>query len=453
MALHVHVHRHIYVNDFGPRQGHAPHAGLNATSLASPMNRLQNFLAALFLIATLIAAGISSPGFIYAQTNFPSGGANLFPGTLFGNQPSLFPEDGRIKVLVLGLNPFGMTESTAEQIALIIQKNLNNTGHFAVVGPREMSAAFEREQPDLIDCREIACGVESGKRLNADKVLVGTISLDKQIFALSVRLINTFNNIIDYKEKITFTDESMDENLFRLVNNISRSSIRIGKIVSTSPRGVFISLGARHGLRLGDQLVIYKQDAATNPLQADSALEQKKNIAIARTININENSSEAILVYKLEEPVPGQFVKTYLEPARQIKMVEDTRREIDTNIRLANKVLPLQLAPVLLADSERRKWENRLADAESEKGTWWIGAVAGGLATIFFLNQFDDTTIAQAELYGSIAVTGFSIWKIIKLNGEINDIRVEGRSKGYVTYELNFGVSPDGLSMAVAFRF
>ena len=416
------------------------------------MNRPHAIFTALALATVLLLA--AAPATSQAQTNFPSGGANVFPGTLFGNQPNLFPADGRIKVLALGLNPFGLTESASEQIGLILQKNLENTGHFVVVGPREMATAFEREQPELVDCREIACGVESGKRLNADKVLVGSIRLDGQEFVLHVRLINTFNNITDYQEDLRFTDESMDEDLFRLVNNISRNSIRIGKVVSTSVRGVVVSLGARHGLRLGDRLVVYKQEHPTNPLQGDSALEQKKNIAIIKTININENSAEAILVHKLEEPLPDQFVKTYLEPTRQVELVEDTRREIDTNIRLANKVLPLELAPVMLADSEKRKWEQRLGNAETRKATWVTTAVVAGLASVYLFNQFDSSTLGQVELYGAIGVTGYAAWKIMRTNEEINTLQVEGRAKGYLAdLDVNFGVTPQGLQLALAYRF
>lgn len=389
----------------------------------------------------------------YAQTSFPSSGSNLFPGTLFGDQPNVFADDGRIKVLVLGMNPIGLTESASEQIGLILQKNLNNTGHFAVVGPREMAAAFEQNQSELVDCRDIACGVESGKRLNADKVLVATIHLQGQMFVLNVRLINTFNNITAYQEEVRFTDDSMDQQLFSLVNNISRNSIRIGKILRTSVRGIVISLGARHGLRIGDRLVVYKQDEPLNPLQGEETPEQRKNIGIIKTINVNENTSDTIVIHKLEDPQADHFVKTYLEPTRQIELVEDTRRELDTNIRLASRVLPLQLAPVLLADNERREWQQMITAAESARRKWFTtAAIAGGIA-VYFLANFDDTDLSTFGLYGSLGVAGWGVWKGFAAHNRVNDLRIQGRVRGYV--DLDFQLIPQrkGIMMGLALNF
>jgi hypothetical protein len=406
----------------------------------------------MWLLAVLLVTGLTQP--LSAQTNFPSSGSNLFPGTLFGNQPNVFAEDGRIKVLVLGLNPFGLTESASEQIGLILQKNLNNTGHFAVVGPRELAAAFEQSEPDLVDCREIACGVEAGKRLNADQVLVSTIHLEEQVFVLNARLINTFNNNTAYEEELRFTDENMDEQLFSLVNNMSRNSIRIGKVLSTSVRGMVISLGARHGLRIGDHLVVYKQDDPASPLPEDVAPEQRKNIGIVKTINVNENTSDAIVIYKLEEPQADHYVKTYLEPTRQIELVENTRRELDTNIRLASKVLPLQLAPVLLADTERRRWDQELAYAEAQKTRWfYTAAIAGGI-TVYLLYQGDTSNdFQQIMLYSAIGVTGYSVYRGFQYRGEVNDLKVKGRSRGYVDLDWNILPQPGGASLLLTAKF
>lgn len=433
--------------------------GMNRTTCPMLPRRIPagRHLCRLLLLAVLLTAvpvlgGLARP--VSAQTNFPSSGSNLFPGTLFGNQPNVFAEDGRIKVLVLGLNPFGLTESASEQIGLILQKNLNNTGHFAVVGPRELAAAFEQSEPDLVDCREIACGVEAGKRLNADQVLVSTISLEDQVFVLNARLINTFNNNTAYEEELRFIDENMDEQLFSLVNNMSRNSIRIGKVLSTSVRGMVISLGARHGLRIGDQLVVYKQDDPVSPLPEDVAPEQRKNIGIIKTINVNENTADAIVVYKLEEPQADHFVKTYLEPTRQIELVEDTRRELDTNIRLASKVLPLQLAPVLLADTERRRWEQELAYAEAQQARWfYTAAIAGGI-TVYLLYQGDTSdNFQQLMLYSAVGVTGYAVYKGFQYGEELNDLKVKGRARGYVDLDWNLLPRPGGASLTLTAKF
>ncbi|HEX7929250.1 MAG TPA: hypothetical protein VF678_16765, partial [bacterium] len=283
------------------------------------MPLLHRNAATLAVLLAALALGATAPDFARAQTPRGSG----FAGTIFAG-PNLFPEDGRIKLLVLGLHPTGLTESAAEQIGLILQKNLSNTGHFAVVGPREMNAAFEKEQPSLVECREIACGVESGKILGAQRVIVGTIRMEEPRFILKVRIIDPANNLTDYEEEIRFSDDSMDDDLFKLSNSISRNSLRIGRVLSTSVRGLVLSIGKRQGIKIGDQMIIYKQDVPIADLQGQQVDVQRKNIAIVKVLNVNESTTEAILVHHTEEPQVGHFAATYLDPARQIELVENT---------------------------------------------------------------------------------------------------------------------------------
>jgi hypothetical protein len=401
------------------------------------------------LCGVLVAAHV-----VHAQTNFtqnPSPRGTL-PGTMFASN-QLFPDDGRNKLLVLPLNPQGLTESATEQIGLIIQKNLNNTGHFAVVGAREMNAAFEKDKPQLVDCREIACGVEAGKILGANRILVGTIRSEDTRYILRVRLIDPTNNLTDYEEEIRFTDTSMDDELFALANSLSRNSLRVGRVLSTSIRGLVISLGKRDGLKIGDMLVIYKQDVPITNLDGNQVDVQRKNIAIVKVLNVNENTVEAILAHQTEEPQVGHFAATYLDAGRQIELVENTRRELDTGIRLANRVRPLELAPVELADSERKKWQLRLRQAEDAQAFWGLVGGIGAAATVVAFYTNDNTQFGQLREFGAIGVAGYGVFRWIKARNEVNNINVEGRAKGFVLESITPGATQYGPTVAFNFKF
>lgn len=401
-----------------------------------------------FAILTLAALPVN-PGTTPAQTK----PRDAFAGTLFSAGPKLFANDGRIKLLVLALNPFGITETAAEQIGLILQKNLNNTGHFSVVGPRETNTAFETSNPDLVDCREIACGVESGKRLGADFVLVGTLRLREPDFVMEVRVIDSSNNLTDYEEQSRFQDNSMDEELFQLANNISRNSLIGGRVLNTSIRGIVISLGKTHGLKLGDHMVIYKKEVPITNLEGERLDVQRKNVAIVKVLNVNENTSEAILVHRTEEPQVGQFAHTYLNPRRQIEFIENARKELDTGIRLANRIRPLELAPTLLADSEKKKWLERKRRVEVSKDFWQTGLIIGGVATVFVLNGFDNDSSGRIQLGLAGGVLGYSLFKWWGDRKELESLQVEGRSKGFVGWQLNPIVNPERVGLELALRF
>ncbi|MCZ6628389.1 MAG: hypothetical protein O7E56_09195 [SAR324 cluster bacterium] len=406
---------------------------------------------ALLLVLTGLGAALLGADAALAQSSFPAGGS--LAGSVFADKPQLFPEDDRIKVLAVALSPFGLTETAAEQIGLILQKDLANSGQFAVVGPREANAVFEKERPELVDCREIACGVESGKRLGAERVLVGTIRLKGQIFILTVRLIDTLNNITDYEEEIQFSDESMDEELFRLSNNISRNSLYTGRVLSTSIRGIVISLGKQHGLKIGDELVVYKQEVPITSLQGEQLDIQKKNIAIVKVLNVNDKTSEAIISHSTEQPQVAHYAQTYLDTSRQIELVANTRKELDTGIRLENKIRPLTLAPVLLADSERRKWQLRLNKAEQNHRFWTFGGIIAGGATLFFLQDYSDSDLNLLRTIAAGVATGFAVKRYIETRDEIDEVKIEGRSKGYLTSDISLGLAPGYVGLALRLRY
>jgi hypothetical protein len=390
-----------------------------------------------------------------AQAGFAQGGTpGGLAGTLFAGDVELFANDGRIKLLVLALNPFGLTESATEQIGLILQKNLRNTEHFDVVGPREVNAAFERSAPELVDCREIACGVEAAKRIGADFVVVGTLTLVDPLFALSVRVIDSHNNLTDFEQELRFRDDSLDEQLFMLANSISRNSLLRGRVLSTSIRGIVMSLGKVHGIRLGDHIVIYKQDQPITNLEGQRVDTQRKNVAIVKVLNVNQNSSEAILVHKTEEPQVGYFVHTYLDNQRQIELIENTRKELDTGIRLANRIRPLELAPVLVQDHERARWVSAVRESETQRDWWFKVGLIAGAVTLVVLNDYDSgDSDHRLRLLAAGGVTGYSLYRWNTERTTISDLMLEGRAKGYVQLDVMPYLTPHELGIQLALRF
>ncbi|MCH8842903.1 MAG: hypothetical protein IID61_07970 [SAR324 cluster bacterium] len=404
--------------------------------------------------AALLVVSLFAPAQIHAQTSFEGDGGGLLLGTAFAETPQLFPPDDRTKLLILGINPIDVTESAAEQIGLILQKNLSNIAHFSVVGPRETDALYESQRPDLIDCREIACGVESGKFLGADKVLVSRIQRRGEGFFVRVRLIEIINNLTDFEESVRFNDSNMDEVLFRLANSISDNTLIVGRVLSSSIRGIVLDLGIKDGLKLGDFLIIYKEDVPITDLEGEVIDVQRKTLAIVKTLRVNDNTSEALLVHSVEDPQITHYAATFRNPARQTKLLEETRRELDTGIRLANKLRPLELAPVALADEERKNWRIRIAQTVAEKTLWATVATIGAIVSVVLFSTFDNTDLERFEIAAAIAVTGYGGFKWLASRDELNQLKVEGLTKGYLqagNFRMNVG--PDSLSLGLAYNF
>ncbi|MDH4224193.1 MAG: hypothetical protein OEW12_00930 [Deltaproteobacteria bacterium] len=429
--------------------------------MKNPFRRFKPFCihAGLTLLTAggVFLAGISSPALGQgvpgglAQADFAGNDLSGFDGgAVFVGQPRLFSESGKVKILLLALNPFEITESAAEQISLILEKNLSNTGHFSVVGFREANAYFDTKKAELVDCRQIACGVESGKMLGADRVLVGTIHQKADHIQMTIRVINVSNNLTDFRDEIHFTDDNMDDQLFRLSNSISSNTLIVGRVLSTSIRGIVVDMGEKQGLRIGDFMVVFKQEVPINNLEGENIDTQRKNVAIVKVLRVNATSSEAILIHSVEDPQANFLVQTYLNPARQTALLEDTRRELDTGIRLENKIKPMELAPVMLADTERKRWQYKMNAAEGNESFWYMMTGAGGVATLVAMNLYQPTAQGQLQLGGALAFAGYSFWEVLNAREKTNEVKQEGRAKGYVISPVMMN---DGFALAAAFRF
>ena len=431
---------------------------ISAKALAWPLARIP--ASALILALALLAV---NPGAARAQTQIVTGGqtSSLLGGTLFAGEQILFRNDGRIKLLVLGFEPgMRISEGGALSMSKILYRNLANTGNFDLVGSQEIEKLYKTgtdEQKDLLPCNVLNCGVNIGIRQGADFVLVASIEVDEKdpdLKTLDVRIINISNNQADFQEELKkFRDE--EETLFTLANDIKRNFLLRGRILSTSIRGIVISLGKQHGIKIRDNLVIYKEEVPITDLKGKKVDTQRKNVAIVRVLNVNQNSSEAIIIHKTEDPQVGFFVQTYLDNVRQIKLVETTRRELDTGIRLANRIRPLVLAPVIIRDTKRQEWLTTLKSQEGSRDFWFTVGLAAGGAMVFFLMDFDtNETTDQLTVGGAGGVFGFAAWRWIQSRNKINDLMVEGRGRGYVgSLHIMPYITPKEKGLRLAFRF
>ncbi|MGA1560526.1 MAG: hypothetical protein ACO390_16060, partial [bacterium] len=342
-------------------------------------------LVRIILIISLVLGSVSHA---LSQSNF-------FQEDLFNLESDVmsgFSDDGRMKVLMLTLAPYGMTETAAGEVSKALQLSIFNTNHFTVVGPSEWNAQIRERDPSLADCNDIACGVLVGKLFRADKVLVGSIRNtsvlgvdgETQGFQMDVRLVDVLTNVTDYTDQILFTDAQMHEEFFMLAQRLSKNTELQGYVTSLTNSSIVVDLGVEHGLEMGAQLVIFRREADLLS-SGDSEVPKETNIAIARIHRISQGRANAIIVQQIEPVREGDFVKTYLDVSKQIKLISDTRRELDTQKRLEPPQEEFPLQPELVI-TDRDLWLQRLQIASAEEERWMIATVGTGAGTLLLLS-------------------------------------------------------------------
>ena len=406
--------------------------------------------------------------FVFGSVSYALSQSNFFQEDLFNLESDVmsgFSDDGRMKVLMLTLAPYGMTETAAGEISKALQLSIFNTNHFTVVGPSEWNAQIRERDPSLADCNDIACGVLVGKLFRADKVLVGSIrntsalGLDgeTQGFQMDVRLVDVLTNVTDYTDQILFADAQMHEEFFMLAQRLSKNTELHGYVTSLTNSSIVLDLGVEHGLVMGAQFVIFRREADLLG-SGDSEVAKETNIAIARIHRVSQGRANAIIVQQIEPVREGDFVKTYLDVSKQIQLISDTRRELDTQKRLEPPQEEFPLQPELVI-TDRDLWIQRLQIATAEEERWMIATVGTGAGTLLLLSGRLEL-VKQSEGVGQLlpwivgAAFGYSGYQYIQARNILSEIKAEGEIKGFVSnWEFNWNLEKNQPNLVFNYNF
>ena len=356
-------------------------------------------LARIILVISLVFGSVSHA---LSQSNF-------FQEDLFNLESDVmsgFSDDGRMKVLMLTLAPYGMTETAAGEVSKALQLSIFNTNHFTVVGPSEWNTSV--------------LGVDG----------------EAQGFQMDVRLVDVLTNVTDYTDQILFTDAQMHEEFFMLAQRLSKNTELQGYVTSLTNSSIVVDLGIEHGLEMGAQLVIFRREADLLS-SSDSEVPKETNIAIARIHRISQGRANAIIVQQIEQVREGDFIKTYLDVSKQIKLISDTRRELDTQKRLEPPQEEFPLQPELVI-TDRDLWLQRFQIAAAEEERWLIATVGTGAGTLLLLSGRLELA-QQSEGVGQLlpwivgAAFGYSGYQYIQARNILSEIKAEGEIKGFVS--------------------
>jgi len=162
-----------------------------------------------------------------------------------------------------------------------------------------------------------------------------------------------------------------------------------------------------------------------------------ENIAIAEIVRVNDLSSDAIVKQRISAVTPGDQVQTYIDVAKQVHLITNTRRELDTQKRLRPRTRPLKLEPELVEeDTGKQRWAMRLSQAMGEENQWFYITAGGGAATLLLLSgNFNIFSGGLGSLMPWVAggATVYTGMKYVGLRDKVSLLRQEGRNLGYLS--------------------
>ena len=341
-----------------------------------------------------------------------------------------------------------MTETAAEEIARALQLNVFNTNHFTVVGPAEWNSQIKDQDPTLADCHDIACGVMIGNLFHADKVLVGTIHSELMLnengkeepsFILSIRMVDARTNVTNFSDEVQFTDLQMHDELFRLAARISDNTLLLGNVTGIKHSGITLNLGRAQGIKTGHRLVISRRRSSKSALAENTQEKSFQNIALAEVVQVSDLSSEAVIVQKISSVSQGDQIQTYVDNEKLIRLITQTRKELDTQKRLKPKKRVIHLGPTVTKESsDFSNWANRFKRTKSLHDRWLYTTAGTGAATLFFLSgsiKMSGFLSVLPWVAGAGAV--YSGIRYFHYRDLLNELSTEGRTHGFLSSSLS----------------
>lgn len=362
------------------------------------------------------------------------------------------PVGNNNNIVVLQFGATGMTESAARAFSNMVAQNLANTNRFSVIPLDQVEEETASQAPSLLPCFDIGCGIQMGKLVESDWILSGHISLTESgLFSLNVKLIFIFDNSLAFEDTVRFTDESMDRQFYQLANRIADNAPVIGSILEANNKIAVIDLGEKNGISVGDQLVIYRSlIVRSNAENMITESVRRKNIGILKVTKVGKSVSEGVYFQSIETPEARQSVSTYLDKRKQIKLIDEIRKELDTHLRNVFEIKKsVVLSPVRLEDINKKKWIQKVRALEAQRSLWQTVLIGSGVASVYMAMQFKSGD--DLQLLAALGALGYSSYQYFTLRHQYNELIDEGRYKGFLELKIRPDFGGIGLNYRIKF--
>jgi len=150
-------------------------------------------------------------------------------------------------------------------------------------------------------------------------------------------------------------------------------------------------------------------------------------------------SAEAVIVQKIYSVTSGDQLQNYIDKEKSIRLISQTRKELDTQKRLKPKKRVIRLEQkVGKVNTDYSKWSYGYRQTKEEHDRWLITTAGAGGATILFLSgviQLNGTLSVLPWIAG--AGTIYSGIRYIYFRDLMNELSTEGRSNGFISSSLS----------------
>jgi TolB-like protein len=147
-----------------------------------------------------------------------------------------------IRLAVFDFQPIGVDPATVLATGQLLRNDLAGPGRFSVVEEGQM----QRTLGQTVQCFDSRCAAEHGRRLGAEKAIVGSLSRLGEKIIVELRLVDVTTAQVEYSDRMaSSTLEDLDTVIQRLANSVASGK----RVESTAEVGLIVQEEAKEPLR------------------------------------------------------------------------------------------------------------------------------------------------------------------------------------------------------------
>jgi TolB-like protein len=241
-------------------------------------------------------------------------------------------------IAVLSFEAKNVGQATAEAVSDIISTELFNTKRFRVIERQAINKVISELQFQMTGVTDMSQAVEIGKMLNAEKVVVGTVSrFGERTIIINIKLVDvkTGNLELAEKDQTDNGEEGLPDAAVALVQKIAQKIVVEGSIIKISPTIILIDMGKVHGVTEGQVLDVIRIGDVVTDLAGTVIGRTEDRIGALQIITVRDEFSEAKAVETKQNFRLGDKVRISTTPI-EMKQEEEPATPKPTRYKKVN---------------------------------------------------------------------------------------------------------------------
>jgi len=114
----------------------------------------------------------------------------------------------KLRLAILDLGAKDISAMTASKVSELLRTTMFNAGLFTLIERNEMETILKEQKLTLTGCTDEKCGIQVGRLLSANKILVGTVMQLGEKIIINARIVDVEKGKLDFAEMTSCTKES-----------------------------------------------------------------------------------------------------------------------------------------------------------------------------------------------------------------------------------------------------